>query len=370
MSKRNTSETGSQCSVQQDKKPKTVPAEEMDSEPATCPVCCSDFDSQLHQAFTNPCSHTVCEPCLRRLCRDGFECVVCRRPIQGFDQAVRCRALEEQNERVKPQQNSQARPVWSKYSVGGWASIVGIGGRPELNGQSALIVEYVPGRDRFRVQLPDEEVVSLKKENLEPDSSRVSKSSAELKEMARQRGNCFFRAGEFDSAVRDFTVALLHDTGDHHIYSNRSAAYLELHDYNAALQDGQQSVTLCPQFSKGWGRVAAANLGLGNSPGAIKAYNIGLRLDPNNANLRRGLALAEKKQQAQQSNTSTAAAAQAPRRPRPAPAGRTNESAQRPRPQPSSGPADFMSQSFSDFMAAADKAFEGGADGESDCIVC
>ena len=105
------------------------------------------------------------------------------------------------------------------------------------------------------------------KENLEPDSSRVSKSSAELKEMARQRGNCFFRAGEFDSAVRDFTVALLHDTGDHHIYSNRcihhaislvflssgvyrSAAYLELHDYNAALQDGQQSVTLCPQFSK------------------------------------------------------------------------------------------------------------------------
>ena len=70
------------------------------------------------------------------------------RPIQGFDQAVRCRALEEQNERVQPQQNSQARAVWSKYSVGGWVSIVGISGRPELNGLSALIVEYVPDRER------------------------------------------------------------------------------------------------------------------------------------------------------------------------------------------------------------------------------
>ena len=72
--------------------------------------------------------------------------------------------------------------------------------------------------------------------------------------------------------MEDFSVALLHDSGDHCVYSNRSAAHAACHNYVEALKDAQQAVTICPGFSKGWGRVAAANHGLGNWPGACKAY--------------------------------------------------------------------------------------------------
>ena len=120
----------------------------------------------------------------------------------------------------------------------------------------------------------------MQKHNLIPARETQVQPTHVVKHNAIQRGNEAFRAGNYEKAVEEFTVALLHDSGDHCIYSNRSAAYAQLQQYNLALQDAQQSTTICPAFSKGWGCVAAANHGLGNYPGAVKAYSKALEVGP------------------------------------------------------------------------------------------
>eukprot|EP00964_Phaeocystis_antarctica_P028642 scaffold16163_cov49-Phaeocystis_antarctica.AAC.2 len=49
--------------------------------------------------------------------------------------------------------------------------ITGLQGRPELNGTCATVVEWVDSKGRYRVKLPDREVVSLKPVNLVDEST-------------------------------------------------------------------------------------------------------------------------------------------------------------------------------------------------------
>jgi len=155
------------------------------------------------------------------------------------------------------------------------------------------VVEYVVDRERYRVALQQgNEVVSVKRDNLRAARGN-SQSSAELKSGAKGRGNSAFQKGDYDLAIREFNNAIQWDAGDYVLYSNRSAAHACKQDYMAALRDAQQCVTLNPDFAKGYGRLAAANHCLGNFPGAIKAYKEGLRLDPSNQVLQKGLRAAE-----------------------------------------------------------------------------
>lgn len=296
----------------------------MEVDATICPVCCSEY-SESRKAFTNPCSHSVCEPCLRRLCHDGFPCVVCRAPLD-LDRAVRTVALETLNRTRETHEQSPAASCWSDFSAGCSVQLVGLAARPELNGRHGSVIQYLPDRERYRVDLGQSEVVAVKKSSLQPYNA-ARKSSEQIKEGAKERGNRCFQNRDFERAVVEFSAALMHDSGDHRLYSNRSAAYAQLRDYNAALVDAQHSVTLCPSYSKGWGRIAAANHGLGNFPGAIKGYRKALELDPGNSLLKNGLADAEARlhQRSGASNNSRTA-------PAPAPASRSSTQTRRPQP--------------------------------------
>ena len=173
-------------------------------------------------------------------------------------------------------------------------TLAGLKSRPDLNGKDGTVVEYVVDRERYRVALSggSAEVVSVKRDNLRA-AQGGSQSSAELKMSAKARGNAAFQKGDYDLAIREFCNAINQDAGDYVLYSNRSAAYACKQNYMAALKDAQQCITLNPGFAKGYGRLAAANHCIGNFPGAIKAYKEGLRLDPANPVLQKGLRLAE-----------------------------------------------------------------------------
>lgn len=141
---------------------------------------------------------------------------------------MRTRALEELNQRLSKQEADQPAAKtasWSKFSAGSRVSLTGLVARPELNGQLGHIIQYIPARQRYRIELKGE-VVSIKKQNMLPCGPAEAQSIEDLKCSARERGNVAFRAGNYEKAVEEFTVALLHDSGDHAIYSNRSAAYL------------------------------------------------------------------------------------------------------------------------------------------------
>ncbi|KAI9596127.1 stress-induced-phosphoprotein 1-like protein [Syncephalis fuscata] len=106
-------------------------------------------------------------------------------------------------------------------------------------------------------------------------------------------GNKAFAAGDHAKAVEHFSEAIKLDANNHVLYSNRSAAYASLRDYDRALGDAEKTVELKPDWAKGYGRKGAALLGLGRNAEAKDAYDAGLKLDPNNAQLQKGAADAE-----------------------------------------------------------------------------
>jgi stress-induced-phosphoprotein 1 len=78
------------------------------------------------------------------------------------------------------------------------------------------------------------------------------------------------------------------------LYSNRSAAYASKKDWTNALKDAERTTEIKPDWAKGWGRKGAALHGKGDLANACEAYEEGLKLDANNAQLKSGLASVQK----------------------------------------------------------------------------
>jgi stress-induced-phosphoprotein 1 len=76
----------------------------------------------------------------------------------------------------------------------------------------------------------------------------------------------------------------------HVLYSNRSAAYASLRNFDAALDDAKKTVELKPDWAKGYSRLGAALFGKGNHDESVGAYEKGLAIEPENATLAAGLA--------------------------------------------------------------------------------
>ena len=72
------------------------------------------------------------------------------------------------------------------------------------------------------------------------------------------------------------------DPSNHVLYSNRSAAKASCKRFTEALEDAKKTVELKPDWPKGYSRLGAANVGLGNMGEAITSYEKGLELDPSN----------------------------------------------------------------------------------------
>ncbi|KAH1080378.1 hypothetical protein J1N35_020139 [Gossypium stocksii] len=110
---------------------------------------------------------------------------------------------------------------------------------------------------------------------------------------AKAKGNAAFSSGDFNAAIKHFTDAISLSPTNHVLYSNRSAAYASLHQYEAALSDAKKTVELKPDWSKGYSRLGASHLGLHQYQDAVSAYKKGLEIDPNNEALKSGLADAQ-----------------------------------------------------------------------------
>ncbi|KAI5780102.1 hypothetical protein EDC01DRAFT_633564 [Geopyxis carbonaria] len=110
----------------------------------------------------------------------------------------------------------------------------------------------------------------------------------------KAEGNAAFAAKDFDKAISLFTQAIDVDPTNHVLYSNRSGCYASIKDFDGALKDaikvtGNQ-IELKPDWAKGYSRKGAAHHGLGDLIGACDAYEECLKLDPNNAQAKSGLA--------------------------------------------------------------------------------
>ncbi|KAG0367244.1 chaperone activator Sti1 [Gamsiella multidivaricata] len=105
----------------------------------------------------------------------------------------------------------------------------------------------------------------------------------------KAQGNKAFLAKDYPTAIDFFSKAIDLDPTNHVLYSNRSACYASQKNYEQALEDGEKTVELKADWGKGYGRKAAALFGLGRYPEANDVYEAGLKVEPTNVQLQKGL---------------------------------------------------------------------------------
>ena len=105
----------------------------------------------------------------------------------------------------------------------------------------------------------------------------------------KKKGNDAFINKDFDQAINWFSQAIELDSKNHILFSNRSGAFCSKGAYGQALKDAQECVKLNPGWAKGYSRLGAAYSGLENYGEALKSYEAGLKIEPDNQAMKEGL---------------------------------------------------------------------------------
>ncbi|KAG0656584.1 Hsp90 cochaperone [Monosporozyma unispora] len=117
----------------------------------------------------------------------------------------------------------------------------------------------------------------------------------------KQQGNAAFAAKNYQEAIDLFTKAIeVSETPNHVFYSNRSASYASLKKFNEALKDAEECVKINPTWPKGYTRIGAAHIGLGDLDDAESNYKKALEMDPNNKIAQEGLDQVKRVQESRQ----------------------------------------------------------------------
>lgn len=112
-------------------------------------------------------------------------------------------------------------------------------------------------------------------------------SNKQLAAAKKAEGNTFFKNKQFADAIAKYTEAIAADNTDVTFFSNRSACFAALSDWEHAAEDGRSCITTDRNFVKGYFRLALALQNLKDYDGASEAVKRGLGIDSSNADLKR-----------------------------------------------------------------------------------
>jgi len=128
-----------------------------------------------------------------------------------------------------------------------------------------------------------------KAEKMKEDNDRMSYLDPEKSQAAKDRGNKHFKDGIFPEAIKEYTEAIKRNPEDHTLYSNRAACYTKLGEYPLGLADCNKCIELKPDFVKGYTRKGHIHFFMKEYQKALEAYDQGLKLEENNAELQEGI---------------------------------------------------------------------------------
>lgn len=104
---------------------------------------------------------------------------------------------------------------------------------------------------------------------------------------AKTAGNDFFKNKQYKQAIDKYTEAISHDNSDVTFFSNRSACYAALNEWDKAAEDGKSCIITDRSFVKGYFRAGLAYQKLENYEAAIDCVKRGLGIESGNADLKR-----------------------------------------------------------------------------------
>ncbi|KAG1712253.1 hypothetical protein DVH05_000003 [Phytophthora capsici] len=93
----------------------------------------------------------------------------------------------------------------------------------------------------------------------------------------KNKGNAFFKAKDFEAAVREYSLGIERKPTAT-LHSNRSAAYCALGQYQEAKADADAAITLDPEWAKTYSRKGKALYAMASYKKAADAYARGLEL--------------------------------------------------------------------------------------------
>lgn len=101
------------------------------------------------------------------------------------------------------------------------------------------------------------------------------------------KGNEAFEAGQFSTAIEFYTQAIEASNNTSHIlFSNRSAAFFKLGQFENSFKDAVKVLQLRPEWPKGYYRLGQALIGLGKFSDAMNIFKQGLEKDPDSDQMR------------------------------------------------------------------------------------
>jgi stress-induced-phosphoprotein 1 len=96
-----------------------------------------------------------------------------------------------------------------------------------------------------------------------------------------------FKAKNYSAAITKYSEAIAADPTDVTFFSNRSACYAALNQWQEAAEDGRQCIIVDKSFVKGYFRHALALQNMANLDGALDSVKRGLGIDSTNADLKK-----------------------------------------------------------------------------------
>ncbi|TYI95810.1 hypothetical protein E1A91_D01G024700v1 [Gossypium mustelinum] len=135
--------------------------------------------------------------------------------------------------------------------------------------------------------------------------AEVGSGEGKPQEMSlKDKGNEFFKAGNYLKAAALYTQGIKQDPSNPTLYSNRAAAFLNLVKLNKALADAETTITLKPQWEKGYFRKGCILEAMERYDDALAAFQIALQYNPQSAEVSRKIKrlsqLAKDKKRAQE----------------------------------------------------------------------
>lgn len=102
-------------------------------------------------------------------------------------------------------------------------------------------------------------------------------------EEEKEKGNEFFKKGDFSSAMKHYSEAIARNPDDPKLYSNRAACYTKLAAFDLGLKDCDMCLKLDEKFIKGWIRKGKILQGMQDPSQALAAYQKAMEIDSTNA---------------------------------------------------------------------------------------
>lgn len=111
-----------------------------------------------------------------------------------------------------------------------------------------------------------------------------------LAEAFKSKGNQSMQLKLYSEAIELYTCAIALCEKNAVYYSNRAAAYTQIHRYDEAIEDCLKSIEIDPNYSKAYSRLGSAYFAKGNYNDALnKGYLKALQLDPANNTVRENI---------------------------------------------------------------------------------